>query len=168
MGMPQMIKNVMAIALLGMATLALSACGQQAEAPVEAAPEGLPGITISNARLVLPAVKGNPGAMYFDVAYDNAQADRPAMMVGVSVEGAESAMFHSSREMAGRMYMEELMQVPVAHGETVSFKSGGYHVMAMNLADTLAAGDTTEATITFLGGDKASFPVKVNAPGDDG
>ena len=41
------------------------------------------------------------------------------------------------------------------------------HVMAMELDDTLAAGGETEVTLTFVGGDKVSFPVEIRAAGDD-
>ena len=46
-------------------------------------------------------------------------------------------------------------------------KPGGTHVMAMDLADTLAAGGETEVTVTFVGGDKVSFPAEVRAAGDE-
>jgi len=152
---------------LGLAAAVLASCAQEAAAPVEeAAPDGLPGITVAHARLVLPAVKGNPGAGYFDISYDDAGSDRPAMIRGVHVAGAGSAMLHSSREMAGTMHMEEVMQLPVENGGSVSFAPGGYHVMAMNLDENLAPGDTTEFTVTFVGGDKVSFPAEVRAPGD--
>ncbi len=53
-----------------------------------------------------------------------------------------------------------------AKGDTVKFAPGGKHVMAMELDDTLAAGETTEVTLTFLGGDKLTFPATILAAGD--
>ncbi len=38
--------------------------------------------------------------------------------------------------------------------------------MAMDLADTLAAGGTTEVTLTFANGDKVSFDAEIVAAGD--
>ena len=38
---------------------------------------------------------------------------------------------------------------------------------AMDLADTVTAGSTAEVTLTFVGGDKLSFPAEVRAAGDE-
>jgi len=51
-------------------------------------------------------------------------------------------------------------------GKTAKFEPGGNHVMAMGLDEALKAGDTTEVTLTFVGGDKVSFPATVLAAGD--
>ena len=155
---------------LAAATTGLAACGQQAEettqAP-EAAPEGLPGITITNGRLVLPAVTGNPAALYFDIS-NAPDSAIPVLVRGVSVDGAGSAMFHETTEADGVMSMGPVDQLEISPGSTISLAPGGYHVMAMELAETLAAGDTTEVTLTFEGGDKTSFPAEVRAAGDAG
>jgi len=66
------------------------------------------------------------------------------------------------------MTMPETPEVPVAVGETVVFAPGGRHVMAMDLDPALTAGETVEVTLTFASGDKASFPARVLAPGDEG
>ena len=39
--------------------------------------------------------------------------------------------------------------------------------MAMNLADTVKAGSKSDVTLTFVGGDKVSFPADVRAAGDE-
>jgi copper(I)-binding protein len=154
----------MAIAL---AAAGLAGCKQSAEQPEveasEAAPEAPAGIAVSNGRLVLPAVGGNPGAVYFDVA-NNGGAD--TAIAGASVEGAGSAMLHTTVQSGGMASMQHMDSVPVAKGATVSFSPGGNHVMAMDLSDTLKAGASTEVTLTFADGDKVSFPAQVRAPGD--
>jgi hypothetical protein len=61
--------------------------------------------------------------------------------------------------------MQELLNVKVEKGKQLKFAPGGNHVMAMGLADTLKPGDTTKVTLTFVGGDKYSFPAKVEAAG---
>ncbi len=151
-------------AALGLAALGLSACGQQESAePVETTPDGMPGVTVSDARLVLPAVSGNPAALYFDISYEG---DDIAMIRGVHVDGAENAMMHATVESQGQTYMEELLQVKIENGETKKFERGGDHVMVMGLADTVKAGGTVEVTLTFIRGDKVSFPAEVLAAGD--
>ncbi len=80
--------SVLAAAALSVAALGLVSCGDSApEQPVEA-PEGVPGLTVTNARLVLPPVEGNPAAVYFDLAYEG---DRNVALTRAHVQGAESA-----------------------------------------------------------------------------
>jgi len=151
--------------MLGSAGLA--GCQKGAEQPAaeasDAAPEAPAGIAVSNGRLVLPAVKGNPGAVYFDVT-NNGKAD--TAIAGASVEGAQSAMLHTTTQTGGMASMQHMDSVPLAKGATVSFAPGGNHVMAMDLSDTLKAGASTEVTLTFADGDKVSFPAAIRAPGD--
>lgn len=138
-------------------TLGLAACGSgESEAPADATPDGFPGVTVSNARLVLNAVKGNPAAAYFDVAYKGGEI---AVIRAVSVAGAGEAMLHTKD-------MTELLPPKVEDGTTFKFEPGGNHVMVDDVPDTLQPGGTVEITITFLGGDKTSFPAEVRAAGD--
>lgn len=152
-------RSVWGAIALSIAALGPTACGEAPE-QTDAAPEAPEGIAVSNARLMLPAVAGNPGAVYFDVANSS---DTGRMIRAASVAGAGSAMMHTTTE-AG---MQETLQIMVAPGETLKFEPGGAHIMAMNLADTVAAGSKAEVTLTFVGGDKVSFPAEVRAAGDD-
>src|SRR5690606_17735970 len=101
---------IFASAALAIAGLAVSGCGQQSsQTAQETAPEGMPGITVTIGRLMLPAVKGNPGAVYFDIAYNG---DDAAMIRAVAVKGAKSAMMHTTvKDAAGNATMEEVLQV---------------------------------------------------------
>lgn len=150
-------------AALTFAAFTLSACGGEPSEAPEAAPEGFPGVTVTDGRLVLPAVAGNPGAAYFTIAYDG---DRIAVIRAASIEGAKSAMLHQTFEDSGVTSMGETLQVQLASGETLKFEPGGNHVMAMDLDEGLQPGGTTEITLTFLGGDKISFPAEVLAAKD--
>lgn len=120
---------------------------------------------MSEGRLMLPAVAGNPGAVYFTIRNDGAgdQAIR-----SVSVNGAGMAMLHETRMEGGTARMGEAGEVEVHAGETIAFAPGGLHVMAMDIGDTLEAGGQTEVTLTFASGDKVSFPAEIHAPGDAG
>lgn len=154
-------------------SLCLAACGSgTADAPdavttaeaMAAAPDAPEGIAIADGRLLLPAVAGNPGAVYFTIA-NTGENDR--VIAGVHVEGAGSAMLHMSMETDGRSTMQHMAEVPVPRDGEVAFAPGGLHVMAMDLGETLAVGGTAEVTLTFVGGDKASFPAEIRGPGDD-
>lgn len=152
-------KGLWTAAALVLTAAGLAACGEE-PAPADIGPKAPDGIAVAGGRLMLPAVKGNPAAIYFEVT--NSSADNK-MIRAASVEGAGSTMLHAS-DPAG---MQETLQVMVKPGETVKFEPGGLHVMAMDVADTLVAGGSTQVTLTFVGGDQASFPAEVHAPGDE-
>jgi copper(I)-binding protein len=153
-------RSVWSAIALGIVALGPTACGNAPE-EAQAGSAGPEGIAVTNARLMLPAVEGNPGAVYFDVANSGTQN---RVVRAVSVAGAGSTMLHTTVEGGG---MQEATQVLVAPGETVKLEPGGKHAMAMNLADTVKPGDKAEVTVTFVGGDKISVPADVRAAGDD-
>lgn len=154
-------------AALGSAALALglAACGGETEEPAPANPEAPEGISVSDARLNLPAVAGNPGALYFTVENDS-EAD--SMIMSVYIEGAESAVMHQTATWNNRPDMQEVLSLPIPAGEALVLEPGGFHVMAMNPQEGLQVGAQTEVTLTFAGGDKVSFPAEILAPGDEG
>jgi copper(I)-binding protein len=153
-----------AVAAAGLA-LSVAACGGGEEAAEQSgAPEAPEGITVSNARLMLPPVSGNPAALYFDIANGS---EREVMIRAAHVEGAGMAMLHTTATWNLKTDMQEVVQQPVPAGETVSFEPGGLHVMVSDLGEAIAPGSTAEVTLTFVGGDKISFPAEVRAAGDD-
>jgi copper(I)-binding protein len=149
---------------LALGTLALAGCGSPAQQPAaNPRPNAPEGISITDGRLVLPAVKGNPGAVYFTVHNDSANAET---ISSAAVEGAKSAMIHQSTLTNGVAGMDMVAQIAVPAMGTLTFKPGGLHVMAMDLDDRLAKGGTTEVSLTFADGDQAAFPVEILAAGD--
>jgi periplasmic copper chaperone A len=155
-------RTLMAIALAG-AGLTLAACGEApAEAP--AADAGIPGMKISNARMVLAPVSGNPAAVYFDLAYDG---DRNLALSRAEVKGAKSAAFHDYGEYDFKVQMMDMLPLPLKKGDRHEFKPGGKHLMAMEPDASLKPGGTTEATVIVSGGGKQTFPVEIRAAGDE-
>ena len=162
-------RRLLAAMALGLAATLPAACGGGAEedAGGEAAtanPDAPEGITVSNARLMLAPVAGNPAAIYFDIENTS---DRQVTIRSASVQGAGNAMLHRSAEYDGQIEMQEVLQEPVPAGETVSFEPGGLHVMAFELGETVASGAQAEVTLTFTGGDKVSFPAEIRAAGEE-
>lgn len=151
-----------ASAALALSVLGLSACEKQPEQAV--APEGMPGVTVENARLVLPAVKGNPGVVYFDVTYGGADY---ATIRKVEIAGAKEAMMHDTTTQNGVTQMYPAPFINLTKGETIKFEPGGKHVMAMGLDPALAVGGDVEVTLTFAGGDKLTTSAKIQAPGSN-
>lgn len=149
-------KRALAAAIL---CLSLTACQQQkAQEPAPAAPEAKPGLSAADGVLMLPAVKGNPGAGYFTLANGG---DSEATLAGVYIDGAGRTEMHQT--VGGTM--SAVPSVTVKPGETVEFKPGGLHVMAFEMAAPPEAGSVVEMTLTFAGGDKLSLPLKVEARG---
>ena len=144
-------------AMLLIATVALSACGQPTE-QAASAPDAKPGLALSAGRLVLPAVKGNPAGGYFTLRNGG---EKPVNLAGVFVTGAARAELH---ETVGEK-MAPITKLGLKPGESVEFKPGGKHVMAFELDPSLAPGGSAEITLTFEGGDKLSGPLKLEPAG---
>ena len=149
-------------AACALAALLPAACSGTGEETAADAPAS-DGVTVSNGWMALPPVRGNPAAVYFDIT-NSAAGD--ATIVAVSVEGTESAMLHHTMTTDGQSTMEHMEEQAVPAGETVKFEPGGMHVMAMNPADTLQAGGTTQVTLTLGDGETIAFPAEIRAPGD--
>jgi hypothetical protein len=145
---------------------ALSACSPGADAPPGDAPSAAAGkgLTVSNARLVLPPVSGNPAAVYFDLSYSGTPG---VTLTSVTVEGAGMAMIHDNVEQDGKMQMVMADAVPLAEGARVSFAPGGLHVMAMEPSEALKAGGTAKVTLTLSDGTTATVDAPVRAAGDE-
>jgi len=161
--------------MAGLLAITLAACGTEADVPAEpvettealsANPEMPDGMRVAEgAWLNLPAVPGNPAALYFSIV-NGSNSD--AAIVAVDVTGAGSAMLHRTETMDGMASMADMDELIVPAGKTVSLRPGEMHVMAMDLDPALAEGGETEATVIFKSGDKASFPVLIRGPGDRG
>ena len=158
-------KKRMFRASIGLATalsaLGLAGCSKApAPAPTETAwsdPAAPSGITVSDGKLALPAVAGNPAAVYFTIR--NA-GDTDYTIRSAWVSGADSATLHQTTREDGRATMSEVAEVALPAGKAVEFAPGGLHVMAMNVGEALEVGGDTEVTLTFATGDKVSFPGK--------
>lgn len=149
--------------LLIAATVPLAAC-DTAEAPAAKSPEGIAGLTISNPRMVLAPVAGNPAAVYFDLAYDGPGG---VALNRAKVEGAKSAMFHDYGEFDSKMQMMDMLPVPLNKGDKIEFKPGGKHLMAMDVSPDLKPGSTTDVTLYVSGGDHVTVSVPVKAAGEE-
>lgn len=145
--------------------LGLAACSSEPEVPVDATPDAPEGITVTDGRLNLPGVAGNPGSVYFIITNSGPEMQ---MLRSAYVTGAESAMFHETSEYNLQVDMQEMTSVPVQAGETLEFAPGGKHVMVMGIDPALQPGGEVEVTLTFVRGDKVSFPARVLAAGDEG
>ena len=139
-------------------TITLLGCkaAEQPAVAASSAPEGKSAVTITAARLVLPAVPGNPGAAYF--ALNNESKDTAAI-ASVSVTGAGKTEIHTA----------DMKLVDRAEAEprtTLTFEPGKLHVMVYDVNADLKAGSETQLTVTFTDGTKASVPAKIEGAGE--
>jgi copper(I)-binding protein len=121
-------------------------------------------MTITNARMVLAPVPGNPAAVYFDLDYEG---DRNVALSRASVEGAKSATLHDYGEYNFQTQMMDMLPLPLKKGTKVSFEPGGKHIMAMDVSPDLKPGGTTDVTIVVSGGQSQTFPAQIKAAGDE-
>lgn len=143
--------------------LALGACAEEAPAPVEV--EGVyPGIEVTNARLVLAPVSGNPAAVYFDVAFNG---ERGISITGAEVAKASSATVHAMMEYNFEMTMAEAGPIAIRGGESQAFEPGGLHIMVNELEEGIEPGETVEVTLKIVGGKTHRFDATVQAAGDE-
>ncbi|MGN6499194.1 MAG: copper chaperone PCu(A)C [Tsuneonella sp.] len=157
-------KGVLTAAALAISAVSLASCGGNAEQPAAQTVKGVPGMTISNARMVLAPVAGNPAAVYFDLAYEG---DDNLALSRASVKGAKSAMFHDYGEWSGQRQMMDMLPLPIKKGDKLSFAPGGKHIMATGVSPDLKPGGTTEVTITVSGGATQTFSAPIKAAGDE-
>ena len=158
-------KSILSAVILATAPLTLTACGEAAEAP--AAPEdenAIAGVEVTDARLVLPPVSGNPGAVYFNLANNG---ERSVTFRNAEVANAARAEMHETVMQGDQMVMGEGHPFTVQPGDSVEFAPGGRHVMAFDLATDVAEGSTTEVTLIAAGGRRHAFEATVQAAGDD-
>lgn len=142
----------------------MSACSGEADkaAPAAATADAVDGLAITNARLVLNAVKANPAAVYFDVAYSG---DKGLSIRKADVEGAGMSMMHDYVEYDYKMQMTDALPVALTKGTAVSFKPGGLHIMAMEPSPDWAPGGKVKVTLTMSGGATHVFDAEIMAPG---
>ncbi len=157
-------KPIIAVALLAASPLVLTACESTEETTSTPAEEGrIAGIEITNARLVLPPVSGNPAAVYFDIANNG---DRTLAFRNAEVTGSGKAEVHDTIMEDGKMVMGEAPPILVESGSTVQFAPGGKHVMVFDLGQDVSEGSTVEVTLIAAGNKRHSFDAAVQAAGD--
>ena len=157
------------------AALTLAACHKQEKqaaanasgsasatsAALAKAPDAKPGLKLEGGRLVLPVLKGSPGAAYFML--DNSSG-ATVVLAAISIDGAGKADMHQSADDK----MTTVDRVEIAPGTSINFEPGKLHVMAFDLQDRLRPGGTVQMTLTFADGDKLTAPLKIEAGASGG
>ena len=156
-------KQIFTALSLAVSGLALSACGEEPTVQEAAETTGIPGLAVTDGRMVLNAVEGNPAAVYFNLTYEG---DRGLAIRSADVAGAESAMLHEYGDNRGNREMMEALPITLRKGTELAFEPGSRHVMVMGVSPELQPGGTTDVTLTVSGGGQATFPVEIVAAGE--
>lgn len=160
-----MIRSIYAAVLLAGTSLGLASCGSEAEEPAVMVDENsIAGVEVTNARLVLPPVSGNPAAVYFDLANNG---DRNLAFRNAEVADAGRAEMHDTIMEGEKMVMGEAPPILVERGGNVSFEPGGKHIMVFELPEDIAEGSTAEVTLIAAGNRRHTFEATVQSAGDD-
>ena len=105
-----------------------------------------------------PGDTGDNSAAYMDISNDG---DADLTLIGASGDIAGAVEVHESSMEDGMMQMEEIPELVIEAGETVSLEPGGYHIMMMNLEQDLEVGDTFQITLEFEDHDDIELDVTV-------
>jgi len=91
----------------------------------------------------------------------------PDKLIAAAMPLAGRAEVHEMSMENGTMHMHELAGgLDIKPGETITLKPGGYHLMFMDLHDTLKQGDTIEGSLTFAKAGKVIVTFKVGGLAD--
>ncbi len=94
-------------------------------------------------------VRGTVPAQTSTGAFLTLRSTQDAKLVGVTTPAAKNAQIHESSMAGGMMRMHAVDFVALPAGKPVELKPGGYHVMLLEVAKPLGAGDTVALTLTI-------------------
>ncbi|MCR6031457.1 copper chaperone PCu(A)C [Nocardioides sp. zg-579] len=156
-----------ALALAG--ALALTACGEDAE-PSASTSESTSASTSEGAEVVVtdPWVRATDGAedtsmtaAFMDLANDG---DEDVTLVSASTDVAGMVELHEIANVDGKPVMQEAAGgIELGAGGGQLLQPGGYHVMLMDLAGELAAGEEVDLTLEFSDGSTVEVTAPVKA-----
>ncbi len=104
------------------------------------------GIAIADAWARATPGKAPTGAAYLTLTNSGTAADR---LVGASSPVAATTELHEDKEENGIMKMRPVPVLPIAPGQSITLKPGGYHLMLTGLKAPLKQGDSFPLTLTF-------------------
>ena len=129
---------------LGVAAFALAILLAGCVAPASSASAGP---TIADAWVRPPMGPGQPAAGYMTITAPSEGSDA---LIGASSQVAAAVEIHETSAGAdGMMGMHPVDKVELPAGSNVALEPGGYHLMLMDVAADLEAGDTIDLVLEF-------------------
>jgi copper(I)-binding protein len=111
-----------------------------------------------------PWVRGTVAGQRATGAFMQLKSPTDTALIGASSPAAKVVEVHEMKMDGSVMKMKAVDRLPVPSGQMVELKPGGYHVMLMELAQPLKAGDTVPVTLTFEDRSGRKQTVEVKAP----
>lgn len=131
---------------------ATAACSASGASSGDAAPDG-PRLSVTGAYVPEPPLD-DMAAGYFTVANTGSEPDK---LTSVTSDIAGDVSMHSTTPEGA---MKEEKELPVPAGGKLELRTGGLHLMLMDLKRKPAVGDTVTFTLRFA----TSEPITVRAP----
>lgn len=122
-----------------------------------------PGIQVEHA-WSRAAVAGHEGVVYLTIS----NAGKTDELTGASTPVAAMADVHETINDNGVMKMRPVKSLTIDQGKSVTLAPGGYHIMLMNLKQTLKAGESFPITLTFAKAGKITANAMVEKAGASG
>jgi periplasmic copper chaperone A len=111
-----------------------------------------------------PWVRGTVEQQKTSGAFMQITSANGGKLVAVSSPVAGMVEIHEMAMEGNVMKMRAVPALDLPAGKTVELKSGGYHVMLMDLKQTLKAGDTVPLSLVVEGKDGKRQTIEVKAP----
>ena len=108
-------------------------------------------------------VRGTVPAQTVTGAFMTLTSTEDVKIVAAASPMAKKTEIHTSMMMNGVNMMHSTDSVALPAGKPVEFKSGGYHVMLMDLVRQVQPGDTVPITFTIVGKDGKRTQLEVKA-----
>jgi copper(I)-binding protein len=105
---------------------------------------------------------GENSAAFMSIKNNGSEADT---LFKASCDAAMMVTIMDSKMEGDVMSMSDVTGIEMPAGSTVELKSGGYHIMLMDLKQELKAGSTISITLEFAKAGKITLDVPVNAIG---
>lgn len=121
-------------------------------------PQAMAQVTVSD-----PWIRGTVTGQKATGAFMQLQSETDTALVGVATPVAGVAEIHEMAMDGGMMRMRAVAKLPLPAGKPVALKSGGFHLMLMDLKSPLKEGDAVDLTLRFedKDGRKSSQQIKV-------
>ncbi len=142
--------------ILGRGVLLAAVLSAGFTAPVWA--QSAAGVTVNGAW-----VRGTVAGQGATGAFMEITASEAATLVGVSSPVAGVSEVHEMTMDNGIMKMRAMPKLDLPAGKTVTLKPGSYHLMLMDLKQTLKKGDSVPLTLKIEGKDKKPTTLEIKA-----
>lgn len=111
-----------------------------------------------------PWVRGTVAEQKATGLFAQITSARAGRLVGAQSPVAGTVEIHEMRMVDGLMKMRAVPSLALPAGQPVALKPGGYHLMLLDLKQTLKAGQSVPVTLLIEGADGQRETVSVNAP----